>query len=99
MRRRKTFSIKGIVVLIIIAVFLNLCFKKKMLIDDLKTQIAQQENKIEKLNTEIDDLKEKTKLGKSLEFVESVARDELNMVKEGEYIYKINVKDPQEASE
>ena len=84
---KKLLSIRFIVIVLIIVYFLNICFQKKMKIDNLKSQIKTENQKIEKMKSEIDDLKEKTEKGKSLEFVESVARDDFNMVKPGEYIY------------
>ena len=98
MKNKRLIGIKGIIVILLAIYFLNICYQKKMLINELENKIARQEKKIEHISSDIEALKEKTKQGKSLEFVESVARDELNMVKPGEYIYVERDRDENEKS-
>ncbi|WDV45545.1 septum formation initiator family protein [Clostridiaceae bacterium M8S5] len=86
-RKSKLFSIGNIVIMFVVIYFFSICIKKVMLINDLEDQIAIREEENKKIESQIEDLQEKTEKGKSTEFVESVARDDLKMAKPGEYIY------------
>lgn len=86
-KKKKLFKFRTVFLLIITIYLLSICFKKYIFIYDLKNQIAEEEEKIDAVTNDIEDLKGKIEKGNSLEFVESIARDELKMVKPGEYIY------------
>jgi cell division protein FtsB len=64
-------------------------------IADFKRQEAQLKQQMEKAMEEREDLKKEISLLHTDEYIERVARDELGLVKPGEYLYK-GVSSPKE---
>ncbi len=75
-------------ILILFSIYVVTTFvSQQKTIRALKTEKAMKEEEIVKLKKEVKELDKEIKDSDSLEFVEKVAREELNMVKPKEIIY------------
>lgn len=87
-KKRKKFTrwialLVAIVSLYAIVVFIQ----QQVQIREQKTQIAQAQDKLNGLKEQNDALSQQTEDARSDENVEKIARDKLNMVKEGEILF------------
>ncbi len=86
-KKPKRYAFKIILVLAVLAYALFHYANQRKLLSELETQRANNEARIDSLQTEIATLEKEIEYSESLEFVEKVARDELGMVRPREIIY------------
>ncbi|MDD4569382.1 MAG: septum formation initiator family protein [Tepidanaerobacteraceae bacterium] len=95
MKNKKRFKIRHLLVaLFMIYVFSTLVIQQ-LRIADLASQEVQLKQQMESVMNEREVLKKEISLLHTDKYIEGVARDELGLVKSGEYIYK-DVKSPKE---
>lgn len=85
--KKRRFKIRHFLILLIIVYVVSTIISQQKTMRNLKAEKEKKENKIIRLEQEIDEINEEIKKGESLEFIEKVARDELKMVKPREIIY------------
>ena len=87
-KKRKKFTRWIALLVAIVSVYAIVVFiQQQVQIREQKTQIAQAQDKLNGLKEQNDALSQQTEDARSDENVEKIARDKLNMVKEGEILF------------
>ncbi|HHX24559.1 MAG: FtsB family cell division protein [Tepidanaerobacteraceae bacterium] len=95
MNKGKRFKVRHLLFVVFIIYFTSTFVVQQFRIADFKRQEAQLKQQMEKAMEEREDLKKEISLLHTDEYIERVARDELGLVKPGEYLYK-GVSSPKE---
>ena len=87
-KKRKKFTRWIALLVAIVSVYAIVVFiQQQVQIREQKTQIAQAQDKLNGLKEQNDALSQQTEDARTDENVEKIARDKLNMVKEGEILF------------
>jgi cell division protein FtsB len=80
----KRFTLKNIVMLILILVFCFSFVRQEVAMRSIKKEILSKQQELEKLKEKNDRLRDEVDQSKTDAFIEKMARDRLGMIKEGE---------------
>ncbi|RKD33888.1 FtsB family cell division protein [Thermohalobacter berrensis] len=86
-KKKKVFKIRYLLSFILIVYIGSILFNQHKMIVKLEAEKQKKEQEIKALKTDISQLESKIDYTYSLEYIEKIAREELNMVKPGEIIY------------
>lgn len=86
-KRKRRFRLRYILLLICLFYISTIFINQEKMMRDLEKERKEKEDKINSLNVEIAELQDKIRYADSLEFIEKIAREELNMLKPGEILY------------
>lgn len=84
----KHINLSHIIIAMIFLYFAVIFVKQEVVIRDLKKQKQVEMKHLKDLKTEIADLKQKINKSDTVEYIEKIAREELDMIKPHEIIYK-----------
>ncbi|WP_427339300.1 FtsB family cell division protein [Caloranaerobacter sp. DY30410] len=86
-KQKKKFRIRYILLLGCLFYLSTTFLNQEKMMRHLEQERKAKEDKINSLNVEIAELQEKIKYADTPEFIEKIAREELNMLKPGEILY------------
>lgn len=95
---KKKLTFKNLIILVLSLIFLFGFVRQERAMNRMNEDKAYQENKLEKVKEENQRLNEQKSEAESGEYLEQLAREKLNMHKEGEYsvVNKMDKSDSQE---
>jgi cell division protein FtsB len=86
-KRKRGFRLRHFIILLIVFYLSKTLISQSIYMKELKETKLKEEQEIVELEKEIEQLQEQIDKRGSLEFIEKVAREELNLVKPREMIY------------
>ncbi|WP_054871651.1 septum formation initiator family protein [Caloranaerobacter sp. TR13] len=86
-KQKRRFRLRYILLLACLFYLSTIFFNQQKMMRDLEQEKKAKEDKINSLNVEIAELQDKIRYADTPEFIEKIAREELNMLKPGEIIY------------
>lgn len=81
---KKKISLKHILICILIIYFSAIFINQQIIISKIKKEQAINTNKLNELKEKNKELQDQVNMSKSLDYIEKVAREKLNMIKKGE---------------